>query len=187
MFVRGVETNYRFDQQGSVAEWLGRALQKLLQRFESARDLPPSPGNGGFSFKTFCMKHAHILGALVCLAIIILVFLPWVYIPSIELTITGWSAKGTDFGKPGLVPLVFSVIMFLLFWLPQVWAKVTTIVLGTLQFAWMIRNYILLTTSYVGELPEKKIAIIVLLPLTAAALLMGLLSRVRNQATTSSD
>lgn len=24
---------------GPVAEWLGRALQKLLQRFESARDL----------------------------------------------------------------------------------------------------------------------------------------------------
>ena len=24
---------------GSVAEWLGRALQKLVQRFESARDL----------------------------------------------------------------------------------------------------------------------------------------------------
>ena len=26
--------------QGPVAEWLGKALQKLLQRFESARDLP---------------------------------------------------------------------------------------------------------------------------------------------------
>ncbi len=26
-------------QKGPVAEWLGKALQKLLQRFESARDL----------------------------------------------------------------------------------------------------------------------------------------------------
>ena len=26
-------------QNGPVAEWLGSALQKLLQRFESARDL----------------------------------------------------------------------------------------------------------------------------------------------------
>ena len=25
--------------KGPVAEWLGKALQKLLQRFESARDL----------------------------------------------------------------------------------------------------------------------------------------------------
>ncbi len=27
------------NNQGPVAEWLGRALQKLVQRFESARDL----------------------------------------------------------------------------------------------------------------------------------------------------
>jgi hypothetical protein len=26
-------------KKGPVAEWLGKALQKLLQRFESARDL----------------------------------------------------------------------------------------------------------------------------------------------------
>ena len=26
-------------KNGPVAEWLGRALQKLVQRFESARDL----------------------------------------------------------------------------------------------------------------------------------------------------
>jgi hypothetical protein len=37
---------------GLVAEWLGRALQKLLQQFESARDLPnkEKPPKGGFSF-----------------------------------------------------------------------------------------------------------------------------------------
>ena len=28
-----------FFQQGTVAEWLGRALQKLVQQFESARYL----------------------------------------------------------------------------------------------------------------------------------------------------
>jgi hypothetical protein len=30
--------NY-FNRKGPVAEWLGKALQKLLQQFESARDL----------------------------------------------------------------------------------------------------------------------------------------------------
>lgn len=29
----------KFAGNGPVAEWLGSALQKLLQRFESARDL----------------------------------------------------------------------------------------------------------------------------------------------------
>jgi hypothetical protein len=38
--------------KGPVAEWLGRGLQNLLQRFESARDLkgllPKKPPSGGF-------------------------------------------------------------------------------------------------------------------------------------------
>ena len=32
-------TTIKLQKKGPVAEWLGRALQKLPQRFESARDL----------------------------------------------------------------------------------------------------------------------------------------------------
>lgn len=35
-------------KKGLVAEWLGSALQKLLQRFESARDLTFFPASAGF-------------------------------------------------------------------------------------------------------------------------------------------
>jgi hypothetical protein len=41
------------NRNGSVAEWLGRALQKLLQRFESARNLMKTAiqyQNRGFLF-----------------------------------------------------------------------------------------------------------------------------------------
>lgn len=38
------------NQHGPVAEWLGRALQKLLQRFESARDLQLTPPKRGVIF-----------------------------------------------------------------------------------------------------------------------------------------
>ena len=34
---------FSLSEMGPVAEWLGRALQKLLQRFESARDLDTKP------------------------------------------------------------------------------------------------------------------------------------------------
>jgi hypothetical protein len=138
---------------------------------------PPSPGNGGFCFNPSCMKKAHFIGSLACAAIVVLIFQPWVYIPSVKLWVSGWSAEGTDFGKPGLVPLVFSATMFFLFLLPAVWAKVTTIVLSTLQVAWMFRNYILLTTSFIGEMPEKQWALILLIPLTLLVLVMSLLSR----------
>ena len=51
-FSRGIEILNTFDvkkiknvflQHGTVAEWLGRALQKLVQRFESARCLSEKP------------------------------------------------------------------------------------------------------------------------------------------------
>jgi hypothetical protein len=35
--------NFAPAQNGFVAEWLGRALQKLLQQFESARNLERKP------------------------------------------------------------------------------------------------------------------------------------------------
>ena len=39
MAVLRLITAFSFDKNGPVAEWLGRALQKLPQQFESARDL----------------------------------------------------------------------------------------------------------------------------------------------------
>ena len=36
---------------GRVAEWLGRGLQNLSQRFESARDLEKNPANRRDFFK----------------------------------------------------------------------------------------------------------------------------------------
>lgn len=45
-------------KKGLVAEWLGSALQKLLQRFESARDLTFFPASAGFFFVkkgVFCL------------------------------------------------------------------------------------------------------------------------------------
>ena len=39
IFPERVEVLISQSSKGPVAEWLGKALQKLLQRFESARDL----------------------------------------------------------------------------------------------------------------------------------------------------
>ena len=40
----GINSNFVSPKNGPVAEWLGRALQKLVQRFESARDLGKRTG-----------------------------------------------------------------------------------------------------------------------------------------------
>jgi hypothetical protein len=123
------------------------------------------------------MKFAHWLGCISSLLLIAAVFQPWIYIPSVNLTISGWHAAGTNFGKPGLVPLVLCSLMAILFLIPKVWAKLITILLATLQLAWMIRNYILLTTSFIGEVPDKTWVLQSLIPLSLVIILMSFLSR----------
>jgi hypothetical protein len=122
------------------------------------------------------MKYAHWIGCVSCLLLIVGVFQPWIYIPSVQLTISGWHAEGTNFGKPGLVPLVLCSIMAILFLLPKVWAKLVTILLATMQLAWMIRNYILLTTSFIGEVPDKTWVLQSMIPLSLVIILMSFLS-----------
>jgi hypothetical protein len=54
-------------QLGTVAEWLGKALQKLLQQFESVRYLNQKPHNEAFDvfvalcLQNFIKKRGHLL------------------------------------------------------------------------------------------------------------------------------
>ena len=131
------------------------------------------------------MKYAHWIGTVACLLVIAGVFMPWVYIPSVSVTVSGWHAEGTQFGKPGLVPLVFSGLMLVLFHISKVWSRLIILILATLQLAWVIRNYILLTSSFIGEVPQKTVYLIAMVPLSIIILVMGMLANTPIQQKTS--
>lgn len=133
------------------------------------------------------MKYAHWIGTVACLLVIAAIFMPWVYIPSVSLTVSGWHAEGTQFGKPGLVPLVFSGLMLILFHIPKVWSRLLILILATLQLAWTIRNYILLTSSFIGEVPEKTMYLIAMVPLSILILIMGIFAKTPIKPTTSNN
>jgi hypothetical protein len=102
------------------------------------------------------MKYSQLIG---CIAVAVLAgicYLPWSFIPEKNIVITGMSAPGTVFGKPGLMHFVLGLILILFFILPKVWAKRLNLFIGAINFAWSIRNFILLTTCYMGECPMKK-------------------------------
>ena len=88
------------------------------------------------------------------------------------------NATGTDFGTPGKMNLIFTLIMAVFFALPKVWAKRINVFIGALNFSWSVRNYIVLTTCLMGECPEKKIALIALVVLAAITLLMTFLTKI---------
>ncbi len=83
------------------------------------------------------------------------------------------NARGTTFGKPGIMNIVFSTVCLLFFAIPRIWAKRTNIFICVLNLAWSIRNYILVTSCFMGDCPEKKAGIFLLVLLAFIMLLMS--------------
>jgi hypothetical protein len=54
------------------------------------------------------MKHSQTIGIIAVLILAILCFMPWSYIASRQLVISGMHAEGTNFGKPGLFHLILA-------------------------------------------------------------------------------
>jgi len=102
------------------------------------------------------MKYSQLIG---CIAVVILIavgYLPWSYIPEKNIMITGMSAPNTVYGKPALMHIVLGVILIFLFIIPKIWAKRANIIISAINLAWSVRNYILLSTCYMGECPQRK-------------------------------
>ena len=89
-----------------------------------------------------------------------------------HLIIKGMSAEGTNFGRPGLLNIILCALMIACYSIPKVWAKRTNLFVGTINFAWSIRNYILVTTCFFGECPQKQPALLLLELFSLVALVM---------------
>ncbi len=158
-----------------MAEWLGRGLQNLLQQFESARNLKGITKRNPF---IFFMKYSQLIGIGLAIALIAICYLPWIYISSIRITVTGLHSEGTSFGKPGLVNIAFAGLAIIFFSIQKIWSKRTNIFMVTINFAWALRNFLLLGTCQSGDCPEKKVGLYLLLVLSFLMLLMSFLPRI---------
>ena len=121
------------------------------------------------------MKYSQLLG---CIAVILLAgicYLPWSFIAERNILVTGMSAPGTVYGKPGLMHLVLGVPLILFFFIPKIWAKRTNVFIAAINLAWSIRNYILLSTCYMGECPQRKVGLFLAILLCAFILAMSFL------------
>ena len=91
------------------------------------------------------MKYSQTLGVVFALLLISACYLPWCIIPSKALIISGMNTTGTVLGKPGYMHIFFGVISILLFVIQRVWSKRVNLLIMALNFAWAIRNYLLMS------------------------------------------
>jgi len=104
------------------------------------------------------MKYSQTIGIIAALALIGVCFLPWIYLPNLNLTLSGLHGKVNENGTFGVQwkpHTLFCVIMIIFFLTQKIWAKRTNLFIGFLNLGWAIKNYIIFTMCR-PECPEVK-------------------------------
>jgi magnesium-transporting ATPase (P-type) len=125
------------------------------------------------------MKYSNYIGVIAAVALIAICFVPWVYIVSINTTVTGLKAEHTNFGSPGLLHVFFAVVAIAFFLIQKVWSKRANVFLTSLNFGWSFRNYLLLTQCEAGECPEKRFGIYLVVAISAVIMIMSMLPKIK--------
>ncbi|MBN9299711.1 MAG: hypothetical protein J0I41_22100 [Filimonas sp.] len=123
------------------------------------------------------MRYSQLIGAIAAILLIIGCFMPWSYIASNGIEVSGLKAVGTNFGKPGMFNLILSSIALIFFIVPKIWAKRINVFVAALNLAWSIRNFFLVTACLMGECPEKKAGIYMVLVCSAVMQIMAFLPK----------
>lgn len=122
------------------------------------------------------MKHSKWVGIAAAIVIVVVCYQPWIYVPSAQLEIGGMHASGPqNYGRPGLMNIIMTTGAFCMFLLPFIWAKRLNIFFVAFNIAWCIRNYILLTRCYIGDCPQKKAALYILIAASTVMLVAAFL------------
>lgn len=117
------------------------------------------------------------IGLIATLALIVACFLPWVFIESKNITVTGIDAAGTTFGKPGYFHFFLAALFLAFHFTPRIWAKRMNLLIAALNIGWAARNYFLISACAAGECPEKKMGMYVVLISSLIMLVAALLPR----------
>ncbi len=123
------------------------------------------------------MKYSQLIGILLGLMLITVCYFPWSYIESKDIMVTGMSAPGTNFGKPGLMNIYVTVASIILFAIPKIWAKRTNLFFTMFNMGWSIRNFIILAVQFYGETPVRQWGLYVSLILSILMFIMSLLPK----------
>ena len=120
------------------------------------------------------MRFMKWIGLLAIILLVVSCFLPWVFISSQNITVTGVDATGTNFGKPGYIHFLVGFFFLIFHFIPKLWAKRVNLLVVALNIAWAIRNFFIISMCREGECPQKQIGLWLVLLASALMLLAAL-------------
>lgn len=126
------------------------------------------------------MKYSQYIGIFAGIALVIVCTMPWVYIPSLQVFLTGINGKASaelNFGSQIKSHGFLSTIMIICFFVSKIWAKRVNVFLGAVNLAWAFKNFLIFSMCRGGECPEKQVALYLLVFFAAVMFVMSLLPK----------
>ena len=120
------------------------------------------------------MRYTFWIGIAAVLLLAVACTMPWVYIASKQLVISGIEASGTRYGKPGYLHLLFGFFFLLFTLIPTVWAKRANLLVVAFNLSWALRNFLILSLCRGGECPQRSAGLYLLLLASVLMLLSAL-------------
>lgn len=102
------------------------------------------------------MRYLKWLGLVSALLLIVSCFMPWVFIESGSITVSGIDARGTNYGKPAYFHFVMTGFFLFFSLVPRVWAKRANLLVTALNLGWAVRNFFMISSCEAGDCPIKK-------------------------------
>ncbi len=115
------------------------------------------------------------IGLLAAVLLIAGCFMNWIIVPAHDIVIRGVAAEGTRYGRPGYFHFLTAFFFLLFLFTPRIWAKRLNLLVGALNLAWAIRNFIVLGRCEAGECPERQVGFYLVLVASAIMLVVALL------------
>jgi hypothetical protein len=105
------------------------------------------------------MKLIRTIGIAACVGMFISAFLPWIYVAPVHQTFTGMNTGSSNYGKPGILDLFFTLIILVFTLVNRIWSKRSNLLVAAFLLAWCLRNYLLFSRCAMGYCPDKKIGL----------------------------
>ena len=120
-------------------------------------------------------RYSKWLGLAALAALVLACFLPWAFYSDVNEAFTGFFSEGNVYGKPGKFLLIFGSITTLFIFLKNLWVKRAALLLGGLNVAYAIKNFLLFGACYRGYCPDKRVGLYLMLIATIVLFITTLL------------
>lgn len=112
-------------------------------------------------------------------------FMPWMSIETRAITISGVDTAGTTFGIPAYFHFFWLALYLFFILFNKVWSKRVAMVVAAFNFAWAVRNFLLIPVCQMGECPVRRIGLYLLLLSSLALIFAGLGGALKQQETSN--